>query len=61
MLDPPHIGHGSRTDQQTGHPKRASHRQFAGRERMFHTSDGCFDGCSQVVIFFFLVTALAST
>ena len=48
-LDPPYIGHGGRSDDHTGHPEPASHRQLASREGMFDGADGGFDRGTQVL------------
>ena len=51
MVNAAHIGHGGRGDDQAGHAEETSDRQLTRRERMFHFSDGAFDGSSGVLAF----------
>ncbi|MDD5369764.1 MAG: hypothetical protein PHQ40_11810 [Anaerolineaceae bacterium] len=53
-LYPPDVGYGSGTDQQTSHPELASYGELTGRERMFDTPYGGFDGRPQVAAFLWL-------
>ena len=49
MVNAAHIGHGGRSDHQTGYAEETSHGQLASREGMFHFSDRAFDGCPGVL------------
>ncbi len=50
MVNAAHIGHGGRSEHQTGHAEETSNGQLASRERMFHFPDRAFDGCPVVLV-----------
>jgi hypothetical protein len=49
MVNSLHVGHGGRSNHQTGHAEETSDRQLAGQEGMFHFTDRTFDGCSEIL------------